>query len=379
MATKIEPNLLDKIEEYGAVNASACFNCGNCTAVCGLVEEGGAQFPRKVIRYLQLGLKEKVLESTEAWMCYYCGECSATCPREANPGEIMMGVRRYATAHYDVTGQGKRYYTSNKATYIGIAIWFFLPILYLIGINLLGYGSINTVDARINEFAPVEIMNATAHIYGLYIGFAMVAGMFRMWRYILNKESAPGVKISDYLSEIKTVITKGVTVKRWLDCGKEQKMNWLKHYILIIGYGGSFILIVGFLPWFQTDIVYKWYEPQRLLGYIAASALIFSTVDILYNRMKKQREMHKHSHHTDWFFPISILLVAITGLMVNIFRVSNLPWPTYIIYAIHLGVTAVMLSTEVGVGKWTHIFYRPMALYFDAIKRRGASRIASDE
>ncbi len=379
MAIKIQPNLLGEIEEYGAVNASACFNCGNCTAICGLVEEGGAQFPRKIIRYLQLGLKEKVLESTEPWMCYYCGECSATCPRDANPGEIMMGVRRYATAQYDVTGLSKHYYKSHKASLIGILTWFVLPIIFLIGLNLFGSAEIVTERVELNSFAPVETINTTAHIYALLIGASMIGGMYKMWRMIMNKESAPGVKISDYVSEFKTIFTKGATVKRWLDCGEEHKFRWLKHYILVLSYGTMFLLVVGFLKWFQTDEIYSITHPQRWIGYLATIGLIITTLDIIRGRMKKEAEIHKHSHHTDWVFPISILLVAITGILINIFRYSGLPWPTYIIYAIHLGVTAVMLSTEVGVGKWAHVFYRPMALYFDAVKRKAANRIAADE
>jgi hypothetical protein len=29
-----------------------------------------------------------------------------------------------------------------------------------------------------------------------------------------------------------------------------------------------------------------------------------------------------------------------------------------------------MLDTEVGIGKWTHMFYRPLAIYFQAVKER---------
>jgi hypothetical protein len=33
-----------------------------------------------------------------------------------------------------------------------------------------------------------------------------------------------------------------------------------------------------------------------------------------------------------------------------------------------------MLDTEVGIGKWSHLFYRPLAMYFEAVKER-ATRI----
>ena len=64
----------------------------------------GAIFPRQIIRYLQLGLEDRLLESPEPWLCYYCGNCSDTCPREAQPGELMMATRRWLTSRYDWTG-----------------------------------------------------------------------------------------------------------------------------------------------------------------------------------------------------------------------------------------------------------------------------------
>lgn len=373
MALKIEPTLIDQIQEYGAVDASACFNCGNCTAVCSLAEEDN-QFPRKIIRYLQLGLKDKVLASTEPWLCYYCGDCSATCPREADPGEIMMATRRYATAQYDITRLGAKYYKSTKALLTGIFIWFILPILWIGILHALGWASIVTTSVKLNSFAPVEIINLTAHAYGIFLGIIMIGGMYKMWRFIITPEVSKNVVLSDYVAEIKTIVFKGATISRWLGCTEDHRFRWLKHYILIISYASMFVMIVGFLHWFQTDEIYPIYNPQRLFGYIATLGLLFTTIDILIGRARKDADLHLNSTHSDWFFPASILVVAITGILVNIFRYAGLPMATYVTYAIHLGFVSVMLSTEVGVGKWAHIFYRPLALYFNAIKKRAADR-----
>ena len=77
---KVNPELIDEIKKYGAFDISACFNCGNCTAVCPLSKED-ASFPRKLIRAGHVGMEEKIGSALEPWHCYYCGECSATCPR----------------------------------------------------------------------------------------------------------------------------------------------------------------------------------------------------------------------------------------------------------------------------------------------------------
>ena len=109
MAVTVDPTLLPEIQRYGAFDVSACFNCGNCTAVCPLTDDD-ATFPRRIIRYAQVGMKAELLASKELWTCYYCGECSETCPRQAEPGEFMAAARRYAIASYDKTRLARTMY-----------------------------------------------------------------------------------------------------------------------------------------------------------------------------------------------------------------------------------------------------------------------------
>ena len=98
---RADPSFLLDLQKYGAANIDSCFNCGNCSAVCPLSTEED-NFPRRMIRYTQLGMRDELLSSKELWLCYYCGECTATCPREADPGELMAAARRSALA---TTGQ----------------------------------------------------------------------------------------------------------------------------------------------------------------------------------------------------------------------------------------------------------------------------------
>ena len=64
MSTRVDPSLLDEIKTYGAVNPEACFNCGNCTAICPLTDDEHP-FPRGTIRLLQMGLHDRLLESPD--------------------------------------------------------------------------------------------------------------------------------------------------------------------------------------------------------------------------------------------------------------------------------------------------------------------------
>ncbi|MCK5795097.1 MAG: 4Fe-4S dicluster domain-containing protein, partial [Anaerolineales bacterium] len=86
MSTRVDPSFLQEINKYGEIHVEDCFNCGNCTAICPLSTDE-TPFPRNNIRMLQLGIKDKLLESLDPWLCYYCGECTETCPRQADPAE----------------------------------------------------------------------------------------------------------------------------------------------------------------------------------------------------------------------------------------------------------------------------------------------------
>ena len=101
--------LYPELQRYGATDMSACFSCGTCTAICPL-SENDATFPRRMIRYAQVGMKDALLSSKELWSCYHCGECSDSCPTEADPGEFMAAARRYAIASYDATGLARLMY-----------------------------------------------------------------------------------------------------------------------------------------------------------------------------------------------------------------------------------------------------------------------------
>ena len=94
----IDPEFSDELERFGLDTTLECFNCGTCAAICPLIYE---HFPRKMIRYAQIGARDRILQDAqELWRCLHCGLCTQTCPRGANPGELILGLRRYVLNHW---------------------------------------------------------------------------------------------------------------------------------------------------------------------------------------------------------------------------------------------------------------------------------------
>ena len=64
MSVIVDHTLLPALKQYGAFDIGACFNCGNCTAVCPLSKDD-TTFPRRIIRYAQVGMRDSLLSSKE--------------------------------------------------------------------------------------------------------------------------------------------------------------------------------------------------------------------------------------------------------------------------------------------------------------------------
>lgn len=91
--TLLNPEFAEELKRFGVSMATDCFNCGTCAAICPLIYE---HFPRKMIRYIQIGDRDRILENgRELWKCLHCGLCTYTCPRKADPGEVILGLKRF--------------------------------------------------------------------------------------------------------------------------------------------------------------------------------------------------------------------------------------------------------------------------------------------
>jgi ferredoxin len=367
MATRIDPNLMHEIKEYGAVGIEKCFNCGNCTAICPLSSDE-YPFPRNMIRQVQVGMKDRLAQKLDPWLCYYCGECSETCPKGAEPGETMMAMRRWLTSQYDWTGLSRRTYTSNA----WVAGMLLVAIVIVVGLAALLHGPMITSHVALNTFAPVELIHTADLILAAVLGFFLLTNLTRMYFLVFNKGERSSIPIKVYLSEAWSLIYHTLTQNRFSECG-DGKRRWVNHLIIVGGYGTMFLLIVIFLSWFQTDNIYPVYHPQRWLGYLAAGALIYGGSEAVIGRIRKKDEVHKHSHPSDWLFPILLVLLSASGLVIHVLRYQDLPMATYYAYVVHLVIMMMLYMTVGPMGKWAHLLYRPFAVYFQAVKARAKS------
>ncbi len=174
-----------------------------------------------------------------------------------------------------------------------------------------------------------------------------------------------------YVTQAPVFFLNYFTQKRWRKCGTGPGSAWWRHVFLFSGWVSMEILVMAFLTTFQTDIVHPFYHWTRLLGYYATIALMFGSTTMLYSRwFKKEKKIHRYSDFTDLFFLGLIVAIAVTGIMVHLFRLAGLPRMTYTTYVIHLAITVGMLTLMLPFGKLSHLMYRPLAIFLTTLKEK---------
>ncbi|MFA6949122.1 MAG: 4Fe-4S dicluster domain-containing protein [Lentimicrobiaceae bacterium] len=346
MAT-INPEFGKVLKEYGADDFNACYNCGTCTAICSLSTEDDS-FPREMVRFSVLGDEEDLKASLKPWLCYYCGECSTHCPQKANPGELMMSLRRWLTSVYDWTGLSGLLYKS-----LPLSIFAFI----LVAVAVILYSA--------SEAFNLKLIMHVGHYFemiaiGAVFAIILLPNIIRMWWMVILKPKIK-VPLKTYFTAIGELLVHMFTQKRALGCD-DNRFRWFEHFILVIGYL-SLLFTTVFLDWFSATGRFV-----IVLGYVESIIIFLVTADFVSGRIKKNKEISSHSQPSDWFFVIWLLLMGLTAFIVRLFIDLDILEQNSWMYLLHMIVLVQWALIIVPFGKWTHFLYRSFAMYFAKLK-----------
>jgi len=100
------------VEEESGQNVNKCYQCVKCSGGCPLAFY--MDFPPSLImRMLQNGMKDEVLNSRTIWTCASCSTCTTRCPRNIDVAKVMDTLRIMARRK-GITEQGKFANTFNN-------------------------------------------------------------------------------------------------------------------------------------------------------------------------------------------------------------------------------------------------------------------------
>ena len=91
-AATLRNELVERVEEYSGQDVLACYQCGKCSAGCPMISSLDF-LPNQVIRLVQLGRVQEVVNSKTIWMCASCYTCSERCPKGVDLAKVMEALR----------------------------------------------------------------------------------------------------------------------------------------------------------------------------------------------------------------------------------------------------------------------------------------------
>lgn len=90
--SKVKSEFTAKVEEIADQNVYRCYQCGECSSGCPMVEQMDVM-PNQIMKLLQMGEDGRIKNSNTAYICASCFQCSVRCPRGVRITEIMEAIR----------------------------------------------------------------------------------------------------------------------------------------------------------------------------------------------------------------------------------------------------------------------------------------------
>lgn len=382
-ALAIDPRLLADVRRYGAADVSACFSCGVCTATCPLVESDGT-FPRRLIRYAQVGMRDALLSSADLWACYHCGECSEACPTGADPAGFMAAARRWAIASYDRTGAARALYTRPA---LGTLILVLLAAFFALFMYL-SHGPQDAATLALFRFIPAELIHNVGTVVLIAVFLTGISGVITMARHVATAENAGWGDLVAGRAALAgaaraawaAIGMESLAQRRFRAAGDEvqaelplYRRRWLLHALAVWGFLG---LLAATLLDYGLELagikatgtpVPIWY-PVRLLGTVAGTALLYGSTGLIVDRVRRATRAAADSTPSDWTLLVLLWITGVSGFVVEIaLYLPEAPAWGYWVFLFHVAV-AMELVLLAPFTKLAHAVYRPVALFFLALR-----------
>ena len=386
MACVVDVNLLGKIKRHGSrqsLDVSACFHCGNCTAVCPLAQDS-AGFPRRIIRMAQVGMERELLASEDLWRCYACGECTETCPRQADPAAFMAAARSYALSRFDFTGLAG---LVNRSALGNLVVFAMFSALF--SLMLLSKGNFAGPHLPLFDFLPGAWIHDIGVVLFALVGLSASLGIATMtWRF-WRQRRGEGVQLSVAAlpGALYSALADALLHRRFRECRAELNVTaplepWcLRPWVVHAAVMGGFLtmLLATTLDFMLKPIgspVPPWY-PMRVMGAVGGLVCLYGLAIVLLRRAQARQTLYGASSFADWFLPLLLAATVLTGLFSEV--IVYLPSPAaagHFVFFAHV-VLAMDLVAMLPLTKFAHVLYRTLALVLFAWRRAPVKVAAS--
>lgn len=90
-------DMAQEVFRKSGIQPTVCYQCRKCTSGCPLTFAMDYT-PDQIVRFLILGLEERVLASRTIWVCSSCETCTTRCPNDIDIAGLMDHLKEEAHA-----------------------------------------------------------------------------------------------------------------------------------------------------------------------------------------------------------------------------------------------------------------------------------------
>ena len=366
MAVRANPRLVDDLQRYGAEDVSKCLSLRQLHRRVPAERVSPSCSRARSMRALQMGLEQRLRSSLDPVALLLLRRLLRAVPARRrsrrDDDEHPPLAHRAVRLHRDLEavlplardpGRGDARHRGRS------------PASASSPTRRSGAGASRSTTAP-QAFLP----ESAVHVFDWAMGGALFALLLvncaRMWWFTMRGDGGRRASSAHRVPAPSRPAARCTSSrsKRYRQC--KNTGPWGVHLALMLSYVTMLVLIVFFLPEMQHGPDVRW--GVHVFGYLAAIGLLAGTILALRGRLTRQAAHHKHSHASDWIFLGMLLALAVTGIVQHVLHRAGLPMAANVAYLVHLMVVAPFEITQVPFGKWSHMAYRPLAIYFAAVQ-----------
>ncbi len=348
--------LREALRARGGSSAARCFQCATCSAVCELAPDR-RPFPRREMLLAQWGLAEELVADPAVWLCHQCNDCTARCPRDARPGDVLQAVRALVIERLAAPAALGRFVANVRSTWpvlLGVPLLLWVLLLGLTGHlvppgHLVSWEQVVPHGMIYGVFFPVTLF---------VLGATWVSGR-RFWT-LLGSTGPP--RRGGFLPAMAGVLAELATHRKFAGCETARPRRW-GHLALVWGFVGAAVtsgLLIFALYGLDMELPLPLDHPFKILGNLAAVALLVGVVVLVVERLKVPDRMGRPTAF-DTFFLAVVALVVLSGILVEGARLVLPAAVGLPLYVVHLSLVLTLFATF-PYSKFAHMLYRTLAL-----------------